>query len=124
MPETSMNKQNCMILGKYEIGFSGNSGIVKTVAKPEFMNHPAQKKLRLCIATPDAAHHAASGGFIYNVCHGLSCKEEFLSFTVFPIPLEGENIWNHDARHLRHNRNDHAIPELFVGLCIGNRDPE
>lgn len=60
MPEASMDKHNCSVLWKYEVGGAGQFLYMKSVSEPSGEKKGAKRPFRPSVLSSDARHHAAA----------------------------------------------------------------
>jgi len=69
MPETAMDKYDCIIFWENKVWFARKRFIMKfkseTVSGKEFPDD----NFRLCVFSPDHGHIITSGFFIVDICH-------------------------------------------------------
>lgn len=69
MPETPMNEDSSLIHPEYEIRFTRQRRIMKTVSEPFRVESTPQRKLRLRVFATNAGHHARTSLLVYNIGH-------------------------------------------------------
>ena len=69
VPETSMNKNDCLEFWQYDIGLAGQFLAMKPETEALPVQKTADNHFRLCILPFDAGHHPAAGFFVYNISH-------------------------------------------------------
>jgi len=74
MPEAPMHQNNSLVPGQNNVRLSGQVLDVQPKPEPTRMQQAANENFRVCVAAPDAGHHAASGVLVYNVRHGIKCS--------------------------------------------------
>jgi hypothetical protein len=64
-----MNKNDSMPSGKHDIGLAREVAAIDAKPEPSAVKQTTDQFFGLCVAAPDAGHHAASGGAVYNIDH-------------------------------------------------------
>lgn len=107
-----MHKDDCLVAGKDEIGFSGQMFRMQAVAQAGCMQSLADQQLWLCILASDGSHIPAAGRGIMNVSHTSGR---------FALPWRRDQCLNmrlHNPGDRLEDGNRHRIAELLVSLCI------
>lgn len=74
MPEAPMHQNNSLVLGQNNVRLSRQVLDVQPKPEPTRMQQAADENFRVCVPSPDAGHHAASGDLVYNVRHRIKCS--------------------------------------------------
>jgi hypothetical protein len=70
MPEATHYIDYCVVFGQHNIWFAWQVFNMQAESESLAMQETPHDSLGLCISAANAAHHAASGGWIYDIDHG------------------------------------------------------
>lgn len=74
MPEATVNEDDGIVSGQYEIGFAGKRFVVEFVAKAMSMEIFTHEHFGLCVFAFNAAHVEGALFFGMNVGHGYKVR--------------------------------------------------
>ncbi len=112
MPEATVNEDNRPVLGKDQVGLSGEPLRMQPVAQPGRMESLADQQFRSGIPAFDSRHIPAAGRCVVNVRHTSG------GFTPARRLCQCLDMRLHDPGDRFEDRDGDRVSELLVGLRI------